>query len=229
MRQTGLSCSIGITPNKLLSKIASDLDKPDGLTVLEQSGIAARVWPLPPRKINGVGPKASAKLTSLGISTIGELAQAPLHYLVANFGASYASWLHESAHGRDERPVVTHSEPVSISRETTFGRDLHPVRDRDELSRIFTDLCVRLTGDLQRKGYAGRTIGLKLRFDDFSTVTRARSLDAPTQDARVIRRAAGECLKRVTLDRKIRLLGVRASALEHLSGSGHEPDLPLFD
>jgi DNA polymerase IV len=226
---TGLSCSIGVTPNKLLSKIASDLDKPDGLTLLTEDNIPSRIWPLPPRKINGVGPKAGARLEAMGITSIGKLAQAERALLVAAFGNSYGNWLYESARGHDDRPVVTASEPVSISRETTFGRDLHPVRDREELSRIFTELCQSLTRDLQRKGYAGKTIGLKLRYDDFRTVTRARTLETPTQDAKVIRRAAGECLKRVTLDRRIRLLGVRASALETLSAAEAEPDLPLFD
>ncbi|MEP7084335.1 MAG: DNA polymerase IV, partial [Betaproteobacteria bacterium] len=117
----------------------------------------------------------------------------------------------------------------SISRETTFERDLHPVRDREALSRIFTELCLGLTDDLQRKGYAGKTIGLKLRYHDFKTVTRDRTLDAPTQDMRVIRRAAGECLKSVNLDRKIRLLGVRASALEAAADSDAEPNLRLFE
>lgn len=226
---TGLSCSIGLSPNKLLSKIASDLDKPDGLTLITEDNIPSRIWPLPPRKINGVGPKAAAKLEALGITSIGKLAQAERAFLVAAFGKSYGNWLYESSRGQDDRPVVTESEPVSISRETTFGRDLHPVRDREELSRIFTDLCVSLTADLKRKGYAGKTIGLKLRYDDFRTVTRARTLESPTQDARVIRRAAGECLKRVTLDRRIRLLGVRASALETTAEAAMEPDLPLFD
>jgi DNA polymerase-4 len=226
---TGLSCSMGVTPNKLLSKIASELDKPDGLTVLTEDNIPSRIWPLPPRKINGVGPKASAKLTGLGITSIGQLAQTERAFLVAAFGRSYGNWLHESSRGHDDRPVVTESEPVSISRETTFGRDLHPVRDREELSRIFTDLCQSLTRDLQRKGYAGKTIGLKLRYDDFRTVTRARTLETATQDAKVIRRAAGECLKRVTLDRRIRLLGVRASALEEIAAMDAEPGLPLFD
>jgi DNA polymerase-4 len=226
---TSLGCSIGVTPNKLLSKIASDLDKPDGLTLLTEDNIPSRIWPLPPRKINGVGPKAGAKLDALGITSIGKLAQTERPFLVAAFGRSYGNWLYESARGHDDRPVITESDPVSISRETTFGRDLHPVRDREELSRIFTELCQALTRDLQRKGYAGKTIGLKLRYDDFHTVTRARTLEAPTQDARVIRRAAGECLKRVTLDRRIRLLGVRASALETLSEAEAEPDLPLFD
>ena len=109
--------------------------------------------------------------------------------------------------------VVTYSEPKSISRETTFEDDLHPVRDRERLSRIFTELCLRVADDLDRKGYVGRTIGLKLRYDNFKTVTRDRTLDEPTRDAGDIRRAAGECLKRVPLERRIRLLGVRVGAL----------------
>jgi len=210
---TGLSCSIGITPNKLLSKIASELEKPGGITVLREADIATRVWPMPVRKINGIGPKAGTRLETLGIHTIGQLAQADPALLIKQFGRSYGAWMHEAAHGRDGREVVTYSEPKSISRETTFENDLHPVRDREQLSRIFTDLCVRVAGDLQRKGYAGKTIGLKLRYDNFKTVTRDRTLDAPTQDAGAIRRAAGECLKRVPLDRRIRLLGVRIGAL----------------
>ena len=210
---TGLSCSIGVAPNKLLAKISSDLDKPDGLTLLKPEDIPARIWPLPARKVNGIGPKSSAKLEALGIRTIGELARADPMWLVEHFGANYGTWLHEVAHGRDERRVVTFSETKSISRETTFERDLSATRDREQLSLIFTELCQGLSDDLRRKGYAGRTIGLKLRFDNFKTVTRDQTLDRPTQDATEIRRVAGECLKRVPLDRRIRLLGVRASAL----------------
>jgi DNA polymerase IV len=210
---TGLSCSIGITPNKLLSKIASELDKPGGLTVLTAADVAARVWPLAVRKLNGIGPKAAARLESLEIRTIGELARADPRLLVERFGRSYGAWMHEAAHGRDARAVVTRSEPKSISRETTFEDDLHAVRDRERLSRIFTELCVRVAADLARKGYVGKTIGLKLRYDNFKTVTRDRTLDAPTGDAAAIRRAAGECLKRVPLDRRIRLLGVRVGSL----------------
>ena len=210
---TGLSCSIGVTPNKLLSKIASELDKPAGITILRESDVAARVWPLAVRKINGIGPKANARLETLGVHTIGDLAKTEAALLVEHFGKSFGAWMHDAAHGHDERPVVTYSEPKSISRETTFENDLHPVGDRATLSRIFTDLCVKLAGDLQRKGYAGKTIGLKLRFDNFKTVTRDQTIEAPTQDAAAIRRAAGECLKRVPLDRRIRLLGVRVGAL----------------
>jgi DNA polymerase IV len=210
---TGLSCSIGVTPNKLLSKIASELDKPAGITILRDSDIAARIWPLAVRKINGIGPKAGARLESFGIRTVGELARVQALALIERFGEKHGAWMHEAANGRDERPVVTHSEPKSISRETTFENDLHPVRDREQLSSMFTDLCVRVAADLERKGYAGRTIGLKLRFDNFKTVARERTLDEPTRDARAIRRAAGECLKRVPLDRRLRLLGVRVGSL----------------
>ena len=147
---TGLSCSIGIAPNKLLAKIASDLDKPDGLTVLRESDIARRIWPLPARKINGIGPKAAAKLEALSIRTIGDLAHADLAWLVGHFGKNYGPWLHTAAHGRDERQVVTYSEPKSISRETTFEHDLHATRDREELSRIFTDLARRQRGPAQQ-------------------------------------------------------------------------------
>src|SRR5262245_20272426 len=210
---TALSCSIGVAPNKLLAKFASELDKPGGLSMLTEADIPERVWPLPVRKVNGVGPKAAARLEELGIRTIGELATADPALLVSRFGARHGAWMHEAANGRDDRPVVTHSEPKSISRETTFEDDLHPVRDREALGEIFTDLCVRLARDLERKGYAGRTIGLKLRYDNFKTLTRDRTLDAPTRDAAEIRRIAGECLKRVPLERRIRLLGVRIGAL----------------
>ena len=222
---TGLSCSIGITPNKLLSKIASELDKPGGLTVLREADIPTRIWPLPVRKVNGIGPKASARLESFGIRTISELAHADPMMLVENFGRSYGAWLHDAAHGRDNRALVTYSEPKSVSRETTFEEDLHPVRDRDTLSRIFTDLCTRVAGDLERKGYVGKTIGLKLRYDNFKTVTRDCTLDEPTRDPGTIRRAAGECLKRVPLDRRIRLLGVRVGALTK-PGAGTDPLRP---
>ena len=212
-RTGGLTCSVGVTPNKLLSKIASELDKPDGLTVLTLADLPTRIWPLPARRVNGIGPKAAGKLLAMGVHTIGELAQRPREELVACFGRSYGTWLHEAAHGLDDRPVVTHSEPVSTSRETTFERDLHPVRDRATLTPLLTRLCEQVATDLQRKGYAARTIGIKLRYADFKTVTRDLTLPAPVADAAAIRRAAGECLKRVDLTRALRLLGVRAASL----------------
>jgi DNA polymerase-4 len=210
---TGLSCSIGVAPNKLLAKLASEFDKPNGVTVIYAGDLAARVWPLSCRKLNGVGPKASARLEQLGVRTIGELARCEPRWLIEQFGRHHGQWLHDVSWGRDERELSTHSEPVSMSCETTFERDLHAVRDRPELSAVFTSLCERLAADLTRHGYAGRTIGVKLRYDNFRSVTRAQTLEFHTADAAVIRRTAGQCLKRAPLERRLRLLGVRIGGL----------------
>jgi DNA polymerase IV len=221
---TGLTCSICVAPNKLLAKIGSELDKPDGLTILTPADVPLRVWPLAVRKVNGIGPKAAEKLTALGLATVGDLASADPGLLQDHFGRSYSAWLAQVAQGEDERPVVVRSEPKSMSRETTFERDLHPRNDRPALSASFTALCVRVSEDLVRKGYVGRTVGIKLRYDDFRTVTRDLTLDMPTANPVEIRRAATECLRRVQLNRKLRLLGVRVSALTPASA---EPARPL--
>ena len=232
---TGLACSIGITPNKLLSKIASDLDKPDGLTILGMEDIPARIWPLAVSKVNGIGPKATERLAAMGITRIGELARAEPARLQEAFAPSYGLWLSRVAHGEDERPVVTHSEPKSLSRETTFERDLHARDDRPALSSIFTDLCERLADDLARRGYRARHIGIKLRFEDFQTLTRDLTLAEPIAAASAIRHAAGLCLKRAPLDRRLRLLGVRAAGLCPASEAAASPapasqrELPLGD
>lgn len=232
---TGLTCSICVAPNKLLAKIGSEFDKPDGLTLLTPADLSTRIWPLTVSKINGIGPKATAKLDSLGIHTVGELAQADAGLLQQHFGRSYASWLTDVAHGKDERPICVDSAPKSISRETTFERDLHPRQDRATLSNVFTSLCQRVADDLKRKGYAGHTIGIKLRFADFHTVTRDLTLPTATADALAIRKAATECLKRIPLQQKLRLLGVRVSGLEEANqqcGALHIPiqgELFFFD
>ncbi|MGF6771565.1 DNA polymerase-4 [Paraburkholderia sp. GAS199] len=224
---TGLTCSICVAPNKLLAKIGSELDKPNGLTILTPADVPLRVWPLPVRKVNGIGPKAADKLTALGLATVGDLAAADAGLLQDHFGRSYSAWLMQVAQGYDERPVVVESEPKSMSRETTFERDLHPRNDRPALSSSFTALCVRVAEDLVRKGYVGRTVGIKLRYDDFRTVTRDLTLDEPTADAVEIRRAATECLKRVELKRKLRLLGVRVSALSPANAQVPRQRLPV--
>ncbi|WP_075255715.1 DNA polymerase IV [Herbaspirillum camelliae] len=229
---TSLTCSIGVAPNKMLAKISSELDKPNGLTILTPADIERRIWPLPVRKINGIGPKAAEKLSALGIDTVADLARAAPDMLRAHFGRSYAEWLGRVAQGVDDRPVQTYSEPKSISRETTFERDLHARTDRAQLSEIFTALCVKLAADLDRKGYVGRTIGIKLKYADFRGVTRDVTLPSPTGDAAVIRQAAGECLKRVPLDKKLRLLGVRVGALskkDALAAASHavQAELPF--
>jgi len=213
LERTGLTCSIGVAPNRLLAKMASEFNKPNGISIVYEADLQTLIWPLGVRKINGIGPKAGEKLAALGVHTIGELAAQDPQWLIAQFGKSTGAWLHRVAWGQDDSPVVTESEPVSMSRETTFERDLHAVHDRAELGAIFTDLCQRVAADLQRKGYVGRTIGIKLRYDDFRSVTRDQTIAVPTQDAVTIRRVAGLCLKRVPLERRLRLLGVRVGGL----------------
>ena len=218
--KTGLTCSIGVAPNKLLAKMASEFDKPNGISIVQPCDLQGRIWPLPVRKINGIGPKAGDKLAALGIQTIGELAAQDRQFLVSRFGKASGAWMIDAAWGRDDSPVVTESEPVSMSRETTFERDLHAVRDKAELGAIFTRLCEQVAGDLQRKGYVAKTIGIKLRYEDFKIATRDQTVQAYTADAWAIRKIAGLCLKRVPLDKRLRLLGVRAGAL---AKAGSEP------
>jgi DNA polymerase-4 len=210
---TGLTCSIGVAPNKLIAKMASEFEKPNGISVVYENDLESRIWPLPCRKVNGIGPKADEKLKRLGIETVGQLAAHDRDWLIANFGKATGAWMHEVSWGRDDRPVVTESEPVSMSRETTFERDLHAVRNRAELGAIFTQLCEKVAEDLRRKGYVGKTIGIKLRYDDFKIATRDQTIDRFTADAKTIRQTGGQCLKRVPLERPLRLLGVRVGAL----------------
>ncbi len=219
---TRLTCSIGVAPNKLLAKLASEFDKPNGISIITVDDLATRIWPLACRKVNGIGPRTDERLQAHGLRTVGDIAARERDWLIETFGKSHGAWLHEASWGRDERPVVTESEPVSFSRETTFERDLHAVRDRAELGGIFTQLCEQLAGDLQRKGYVGRTIGIKLRFDNFKSVTRDTTIEENTADAKVIRRQAGLNLKRVDLSRRIRLLGVRVGKLARGNPEGAE-------
>jgi DNA polymerase-4 len=210
---TGLTCSVGVAPNKLLAKMASEFNKPNGISIVHEADLQTLIWPLACRKINGIGPKADEKLQKHGIQTIGQLAQAEPLWLKEVFGSKTGAWLHNAAWGRDERPVVTSSEPVSMSRETTFERDLHAVRDREALGQIFTRLCEQVAADLQRKGYEGKTIGIKLRYANFKSVTRDQTLEVYTDQALTIRQVAGQCLKRVDLTQRLRLLGVRVGSL----------------
>ncbi|SEL62868.1 DNA polymerase IV [Ectothiorhodospira marina] len=220
---TGLSCSIGIAPNKLLAKMASELDKPDGLTHVGPADLVARIWPLQASKINGIGPKSTERLARLDIHTIGDLARAELGLLQEHFGPRYAAWLHDAAHGRDDRPVVTEAERKSVSRETTFERDLHPRQDRAELTGILVALCERVAADLQALGVRGRTVGIKLRYGDFRTLTRDHTLREPIDAQADLLAASRECLRRAPLDRPLRLLGVRVSALVPVAGVAENP------
>jgi len=196
---TALTCSIGIAPNKLLAKLASELAKPDGVTVVEMADVPARIWPLPVRRVNGIGPKATERLAQLSVRTVGELAAFPLARLVETFGPTYGAWMHDAAHGRDDRPIVTWRPAQSRSRA----------------------LCRQVAKDLAARSDCGRTIGLKVRFEDFTTVTRDLTLPAAVADAASIEAAVQECLARVKLTRRIRLLGVRVGALEGAREAAH--------
>jgi len=213
-QQTGLTCSLGVAPNKLLAKMASELNKPNGIAIIFEDDLPTKIWPLACRKINGIGPKADEKLQRHGIHTIGELAQCGLDWLIDQFGQKTGAWLFDAARGIDTRAVVLESEPVSISRETTFERDLHAVHDRAELGAIFTGLCEQVARDLNAKRYVGKTIGIKLRYDNFKSVTRNQTLNFFTADAATIRHWAGQCLKRVPLQQRLRLLGVKVGSLQ---------------
>jgi len=210
---TGLTCSVGVAPNKLLAKMASEFNKPNGIAIVFEEDVQTQIWPLACRKINGIGPKTDEKLQTLGIETIGELAQQEIDWLIDHFGQKTGAWMFDAARGCDDRPVVLTSEPISMSRETTFERDLHALRDKAELGAIFTRLCEQVAADLQRQGYVGKTIGIKLRYDDFKSLTRDQTCDSYTADAQTIRKIAGLCLKRAPLEQRLRLLGVRVGSL----------------
>ena len=222
VRATGMTCSIGIAPNKLLAKIASDLDKPDALTIIGVDDVATRIWPLAARKVPGIGPKAEARLAHLAIETVGDLAAAPLDLLRTHFGSAMASFMHAAAWGLHDAPIVTERSPKSRSREITFQTD---VADWQTIARTLAELSARVAEDLQARGCVGRTVGIKLRFADFHTVTRDRTLAQSTDAATIIRKAAFECLQRIALDRHVRLLGVRVTELTSTDGGAGPTDL----
>jgi DNA polymerase IV len=209
---TQLTCSIGVAPNKLLAKICSELNKPNGITMLLEHEVPSRIWPLPARRINGIGPKATDKLAAMGVHTIGDLAAVPLQTLLARFGQSYGAWMHDAARGIDARPVETVSEIKSCNREDTFEVD---TRDWQVIANELARLCKQLTGDLKRKQLKGKTIGVKVKFADFKVVTRDKTIEAFTDDEMRIRKAAFECLARVELKRAVRLIGVRMASFAH--------------
>jgi DNA polymerase-4 len=210
--KTGLTCSIGIAPNKLLAKIASDMRKPDGLTVLNETDIENQLWPLPIRKLYGIGPKTEEHLKNIGIDTIGQLAASPLETLIELFGNSYGQYLYDASRGIDESPLITHWEPKSISRETTFQED---VKNWQMIARTLAELTREVVADMQDSGYQAKTITIKIRFGDFQTLTRAKTMADYTAAEEEIRKAAFACLKRVDLNKRVRLIGVRATNLEN--------------
>ena len=212
--KTSLTCSIGIASNKLLAKIASDMQKPDGLTIIDEGDIENKIWPLPIRKLYGIGPKTESYLKSMNIETIGQLAAQPLDTLIEHFGESYGQYLYEASRGIDENEIITYWEPKSISRETTFQQD---VNNWQVIARTLAQLTKDVVADLQDEGYAARTVTIKIRFSDFQTLTRAKTLTRHTDSEEEIRKAAFACLKRVELKKRVRLIGVRATNLEKMN------------
>lgn len=222
-----LSASLGVGANKLIAKVASDQDKPGGLTIVRPGDEAAFLAPLPVRVLWGVGPVTAQRLSELGVTTVGELAQLPEATLRDLFGQRGAE-MAERARGIDTRPIVTEHEPKSISSETTFTRDLVTIESMQEhLRRLSREVAERL----QEKELAAGTVALKLRYADFSTLSRQMRLDVPTQDVEELYRGAVVLLDRTWQHgRPVRLLGVGAHTLSAPTGQlrlglfGDEPN-----
>ncbi len=209
--ETGLTCSIGIAPNKLLAKIASDMDKPDGLTVIMPEDILSILKPLPVRRLWGIGPKTEKSLKDMGIETVGELASLQMEALVDSFGPSYGNYLYHASRGIDDSPLITDWEPKSISRETTFQKDM---ASWQFIAKTLADLTKDVVTDMKDSSFKARTVTVKVRFSDFETVTRATTIPHATDREDEIRKAAFASLKRVELKKRVRLIGMRASHLE---------------
>lgn len=208
---TGLGCSIGIGPSKLVAKVASDADKPDGFLALTQAEARRRFAAASPALIPGIGPKTAERLAARGVERLEQLATASEADLVEWFGARLGPQLGRLARFEDDRPLETVRIRKSESRETTFDRDLNGLAELEPaLERLATQLCA----DLARNGHRGRTIGIKVRLDDFSTLTRARTLDSPTNALATVHGVALELLRALDPQRPVRLLGVRLAGME---------------
>ena len=208
--ETRLVCSVGLAPNKLLAKIASDLEKPDGLCVLEPEQMLDAVGERPATLIPGVGPRTAERLAGLGVRTVAELAGAEAATLERAFGPRLGLELRDRARGQDDRPLVTEREPKSESRETTFPSD---VSDRGLLGDTLDRLAHSLCRGLAESGYAGRTVTLKVRLRPFRTHTRSRTVETPTREPDRVRSVARELLAEFDLDAPVRLLGVGVGGL----------------
>jgi nucleotidyltransferase/DNA polymerase involved in DNA repair len=209
-----LGASVGVAPNKFLAKLASDMDKPDGLVVLGPDDITTRVWPLPVRRLWGVGPRLGERLDRLGLPTVGDIARRPEAALARDLGERAATHLVRLARGEDDRPVVPVRAPRSISEERTYGVDL---RDPARIDRALLARAEGVSRELRRKGLAGRTVHLKVRTGDFTTWTRSVTLPESSDLTETLVAAARRLLaERIRLQGAgVRLLGVGVSGLEH--------------
>lgn len=219
----GLTVSIGVAENKFLAKVASDLRKPNGLTVVPVGEGAAFLAPLPIEKIWGVGRRTAQRLHEINVKTIGEVVAIGEEFLVRRFGPSGGGHLWRLAHGLDSRGVETNRVAKSISQESTFETDL---RDSREIADVLFRSADRVASQLRDQGYVARTVQLKARAGDFQTWTRSRTLETPTQLARPLYRTALALLETVPLEgRGLRLLGVGAKALVRADGAAVQGEL----
>jgi DNA polymerase IV len=208
---TGLSASVGIGPSKLVAKVASDAEKPGGFVVLSRELACARFAGAAPALIPGIGPKTAQALGAMGFTSLELLRSAPRERLVARFGPRNGPWLLRRAHFEDDAPVCSSREAVSESRETTFPYD---IADRAELERILDRLSRELCQALARHQRRGRTVAIKVRLDDFTTRTRARTLPAAVTEPERVCTLARELLSELAPSRPVRLLGVRVAGFE---------------
>lgn len=208
--RTGLIASVGAATSKLLAKIASEEAKPDGLVVVEPGGELAVLHPLPIRAIPGIGPATADRLTRLGVRTVGELAAVAIDELVGVLGEAHGRSLYRLARALDDRPVSSERESKSVSVEDTFDRD---ITDRALLAALAGRMAGRVAGRLSKSGQSGRTVTLKVRLHDFTTLSRSATLPGPTDDARVVSRVAVRLLDEIDTTGGIRLLGVGVSGL----------------
>ncbi|MFF8847859.1 DNA polymerase IV [Streptomyces sp. NPDC015127] len=207
---TGLTGSVGLAGSKMLAKIASEQAKPDGLVLIEPGTERELLAPLPVRTLPGVGPATGEHLRRAGMTTVADLAEAGEDELVRLLGRAHGAALFRMALGHDDRPVVAERDAKSVSVEDTFDVDLHDrVRVRIEVERL-AERCVQR---LRASGHSGRTIVLKVRRYDFSTLTRSETLRGPTDDPAVVREAAGRLLESVDTTGGVRLLGVGVTGL----------------
>ncbi|PID39934.1 MAG: DNA polymerase IV [Proteobacteria bacterium] len=204
-----LTCSIGLAPLKFLAKIASDMDKPDGLTVIQPGAVAEFIAGLPIKKVPGVGKQAYRQLQQMGIVTLGDVRKKETGVLVNRLG-KFGYRLADLAAGRDDARVICHSPAKSISTEQTLSAD---TKDREELSRFLLAQSQEVGRQLRRQGFLARTITLKIKYRDFRQITRSSTLDHPTQGSEAIYRSALAMLGRLSIDKSIRLIGVGASVL----------------
>ena len=218
-QQTRLVSSIGIGPNKLVAKVASDAEKPRGFVVLSAQQARDRFADAPCGLIPGIGPKTAERLRECGLDTLGRLRAAPTELLAERFGPRLGAALQARARFEDDSPVTQERKVVSESRETTFDRDLS---DPAELEAVLQELVAKLCDGLAAQRRGGRTVGIKVRLDDFSTHTRARTLAEPVATADRLGPVALELLRRFAAPRPVRLLGVRVAGLQAMGGRSTE-------